>query len=324
VVEHLLRQAGWDRRRIRQSGESLRKRPPPETKSSLPYLSFLHPLFPERLNQLFDPPCGLYGRGSWKLLRHRGPWIGVVGTRAASPHALQACRELVEGFLPYRAMVISGMARGIDAKAHETALRLGLPTIGLLGTPVDRVYPRENLPLFRRMAEEGLLLSELPPHAEMGKWRFPERNRLIAALAEALVVVEASKQSGALSTARFALELGREIFIVPGPMDERNLGGHRLIQDGAHLLTQPEEIFRILGYPKRLSRAESSRRRLESQENFSPEEKKILAVLAAGSAHIDKILSLCHLPAPLATAQLTALTMKGILNELPGKLFEIK
>lgn len=322
IVEALLRDPRWDRQLIRAEGERLKTRSRPRDTPPHEFLSFLHPAFPERLNHLFDPPCGLYGRGLWPILQRRRPWIGVVGTRGASAYALRACAEIVKGFVPYQAVVISGMASGIDACAHETALEYGLPTVGVLGTPLDVVYPRQNAALFRRMSAEALLLSELPSGAAMGPWRFPERNRIIAALCEALVVVEAPRPSGALVTAKCALELGREIFVVPGLMEERNEGAHRLVQQGAHLLTAPEEIFRSLGYQKKMSRAEWRQALIRASGSLAPDDLVLLELLQRGPVSIDKILAQSALPAAATTSRMVALVLQGFVVEHPGKVFE--
>ncbi len=289
------------------------------------FLSFLHPDFPSRLQSAPDPPCGLYYRGGTEVLRAKGPWIGVVGTRHASELSIKACREILQAMAAYRPIIVSGMARGIDACAHQSALDLGLKTVGVLGTPVDRIYPRENAALFARMVGEGLLVSELSPFSELGAWRFPERNRLIAAFCEALLVLEAPPTSGALWTASFALDLGREIFVVPGPWGERHRGGHRLIQQGANLLTDPAEIFRTLGYKKRpvAKKKIPVEGELTESPPPTPEETRILSILRAGPAQIDKIAYLSQLPAPTLAVTLTGMVLREILRECSGKIYEI-
>ncbi len=291
--------------------------PPPR------FFSYLDAIFPDKLNHLHDPPCGLYYQGLLDLLHLPRPWIGVVGTRRASHYGLKMCERLIRRLAPFKPVIVSGMAKGIDGRAHETALNLGLSSIGVLGSPIHMVYPPSHGRLFAAMIARGLLLSEIAPEAPQGPWRFPERNRLIAALADALVVVEAPVKSGALLTAREALDLGREIFVVPGAMDnELNLGGHRLIQDGAHLLTDPLEILEALKIIKSARDCPPEPPRIPI-EPASSEEKRIVQLLAAGPLHIDKIVELSELAAPLAAGLLTQMELRGLIAALPGKVYEI-
>jgi len=286
------------------------------------FISFLHPFFPKALHELADPPCGLYFSGDLSLLCRARPWLGVVGTRRASGYALKTCREWIREMQPYQPVIVSGMASGVDAAAHAVALDVALPSIGVLGTPIDRIYPRENAKLFARMRVGGLLLSEMPATAELGPWRFPERNRLIAALSDALWVVEAPRPSGALLTADFALDLGREIFVLPGWIGEQNAGGHRLIQQGAHLLAGPLEIFRRLGCRRKISKAQTELFH-SAVPSWSPEESRVLQALKCGRAQIDKIAYLSQLPHSQLCGTLMALQLRNAIVEWPGKIFEI-
>lgn len=289
------------------------------------FLSYLEDEFPQTLEQLFDPPCILYHQGLLSLLAHNGPKLAVVGTRRASWYALEICEKLVEDTAPFQPLILSGMAQGVDGVAHRTALKSGIPTVGVLGTSLDKVFPWEHRGLQREMGKKALLLTEVYPGAPMGPWRFPERNRILAALADAVLVVEAPLKSGALVTAKLALELGREIFVVPGPLNlRRNDGGHRLIQEGAHLLNQVEELFEILGYSfstkeGRAGSQDSKGRRIV----FSEEERAILSILEEGPQHVDKIILISHLPAPVVSSILTMLCLQGRIVEGPGGVFKI-
>jgi DNA processing protein len=216
------------------------------------------------------------------------------------------------------------LARGIDGVAHRTALKLGIPTIAVLGTALDTVFPLQHLELQKNIAQEGLLLGEIAPGFPTEAWRFAERNRVIAALSDAVIVVEAPLKSGALVTAKYALELGREIFVVPGPLTlESNEGGHRLIQDGAHLFTNVKEVIEIIGF--------CSKRPLGDENLNSPatepmplngEEALLMGLLREEPQHIDKLILISHLPAPLVSSTLTGLQLKGWVEELEGCHFK--
>ncbi len=301
----------------------------PITFSQNPYLYYQDLLFPKKLLQLYDPPCGMYFKGNVDLLKNPNPWIGIVGTRSATQYALRVCRQLLIAMKPHQPVIVSGMAVGVDGKAHQTAIELGLPTMGILGTSIHQVYPPFYEDLHRQMESHGLLLAELPPGSPIGPWNFPKRNRIIAALSDILIVVEAPEKSGALLTAQFALELGKEIFVVPGPYDSRkNIGGHRLIQQGAHLLIEVEEIFQYFQKApvcapsiKNLNLAAKEKKQIKPP--LDEEEQKIFDLLKEGAMHVDKIVAMSHLPAPKIMGLLMNLVLKEVLQELPGKIFEL-
>ena len=211
------------------------------------------PRYPVGLRELHDPPFILFARGHLELLRR--PAIAVVGSRGASPYGVRIAETLAEELAHGGFVIVSGMARGIDAAAHKAALgrrrdvddRRG--TIGVLGCGIDVVYPRGNEELYARVATDGLLLSEFLPGEGVQRYNFPRRNRIIAALCEGVVVVEAAERSGALITVDHALDLGREVFAVPGPIGRAtSVGCHRLIQQGAKLTTCVADIHEELRY----------------------------------------------------------------------------
>lgn len=275
-----------------------------------------HPGFPGSFLELHDPPWILYYQGNSQLLAHPGPRLAVVGTRRASDYARRLTAQWLLDCKPFHPLIISGMAWGIDGIAHHWALEAGLPTVGILGTPLERPYPPAHRRLFARMLREGLLLSELYSGATLGKWRFPERNRLLAALAEGILVVEAPEKSGALLTAQEGLELGREIFVLPGPLNPHsNGGGHRLIQDGAHLVTHPRELFEIMGYPSRAPTSPGG--------PASPPEDPLLEILRQGPLHVDKIVSISQKPAPEVMARLIELSLEGQVAETHPGFFKL-
>ncbi len=182
-------------------------------------LALAGPGYPAALRNLLQPPPVLYARGRIDLLE--GPGIAVVGTRAHSTYGRDATVSLVVGLIRAGYTIISGLARGIDGIAHQTALDVGGDTIGVLGTGIDVPYPPEHRELFHIIAERGCLVSEFPPGTTPRRWHFPQRNRIITGLTRSVLVVEAPERSGALITAHYALEEGKEVFAVPGPIHNR-------------------------------------------------------------------------------------------------------
>jgi DNA processing protein len=198
--------------------------------------------YPAALAAIHDPPPMLWIRGRADSLH--GPMVAVVGSRAASPYALQVARKLGADLARRRMTVVSGMARGVDSAAHEGALDGGGRTVAVFGCGVDVIYPREHAGLAARIREGGALVSEFPPATPPLPPYFPQRNRIISGLALAVVVVEAAEKSGSLITARFALDQGREVLAVPGNiLSGRNSGAHALLRDGAKIVEGADDIL---------------------------------------------------------------------------------
>ncbi len=212
--------------------------------------------YPTRLRNIYDPPVLLYGRGAMPLFDEEAA-IAVVGTRAATPYGLHAAEELSYQMAREGALVVSGMAKGIDGAAHRGALRAGGFTAAVLGSGVDVPYPEANRRLYEDILATGVLLSEYAPGSEPEAWHFPARNRIISGLSVAALVVEAPEKSGALITANTALEQGRDVFAVPGPIDvPESRGCNQLIRSGAGLASCAWDILGEFEgrYPHRLRR----------------------------------------------------------------------
>jgi DNA processing protein len=207
------------------------------------------PSYPALLEHVSDPPLGLFVRG--QPLTHRADLVvAVVGSRRATPYGRQVARLLGEELARAGVAVASGMARGVDGAAHQGALAAGGPTLAVWGTGPDRVYPPEHRQLAEAIAGSGALLTEYPPGTPPRRRHFPERNRILAGMARAVVVVEAAARSGALITARLALEEGREVLAVPGAIfSEMSSGPNSLLQAGAQPVLEAADVLRVLGEP---------------------------------------------------------------------------
>src|SRR5688572_27285429 len=204
------------------------------------------PEFPRLLREITNPPTCLWTRGDVALF---GPAaIAVVGARAATREGLEIAYQIAGDLTRAGIVVVSGLARGVDAAAHAGALDAGGKTIAVLGTGIDRIYPSENKAIHERIAESGLLVTEFPPGSPPDLFHFPQRNRIISGLSRAVVVVEAREKSGSLITARLAGDQGRDVMVVPGPtLSGQNRGGHALLRDGAKLVESAVDILQELG-----------------------------------------------------------------------------
>ncbi len=269
--------------------------------------------YPASLLHLSEPPLVLFAVGDTSLLGLFEQTVAVVGTRRASGYGLEAAAWLTEGWAKAGAVIVSGMAIGIDSQAHRTALQAGGGTIAVLGTGIDVCYPPSNQRLYRQIAEHGLLLTEYAPTVAAAKHRFPERNRLIAALAARTVVIQAGDRSGALRTADIALEMGREVFEVPGPVTSiHHRGSNRLLQEGAGVITEAGDLFRLSdwGVP-----AEPM-----------PEPSRWLDVYELVATPIDAQRVAAALGRPLqhVYAGLLELELEGWIERLPGGSYQQK
>lgn len=262
------------------------------------------PEYPAQLLELHDPPPVLWCAGSWSTLR--APIVAVVGTRRATSYGLRVARELASALARAGACIVSGMALGIDAAAHGAALEAGGRTVAVLGTGADVAYPRANVALHRRIWTDGLVLSELPPGARSDRGSFPRRNRIIAALASLTIVVEAPLSSGALITARVALDLGRDVAMVPGPIDSpQSAGTNEFLRDGAHAVASIDDALMLAGLPGRSTSSPG----LESEA-----ERRVWEALADGAASLDELCARSGLPVAPLMATVTALEMRGVVE----------
>lgn len=268
------------------------------------------PDYPALLGEIIDPPLALHVRGDRTL--PASPCVAIVGSRRASPYGINAARHLARQLAQAGLTIVSGLALGVDAAAHEAALDCGGRTIAVLGTGVDLTYPRSNAKLFRRIEAEGLILSEFGPGTPPLPENFPVRNRVISGLSLGTVIVEATGRSGSLITARMAAEQGREVFAVPGSIFSAGTEGtHRLIQYGAKLVHDAGDVFDELPGEFRRKEAVLEKPPAELQE--------VLAVLSREEAsHIDSIAARLSCAPGAVAESLLQLELGGWVRALPG------
>ncbi|HMZ06549.1 MAG TPA: DNA-processing protein DprA [Anaerolineales bacterium] len=268
--------------------------------------------YPSRLREIDQPPPVLYIRGEY--LEDDLFAVALVGTRKVTPYGRQVTEEIASFLAANGISVISGLARGVDSIAHQTALRAGGRTIGVLGSGVDKIYPPEHRGLAEQMMERGAIISDYavgtPPDAS----NFPPRNRIISGLSLAVVVIEAAETSGALITAEFAAEQGREIFAVPGSIfAPQSKGTNRLIQKGAQPLITPADLMQALDLT-RMDAHKTARKILPADET----EARLLNVLSSEPLHIDEIRNRAELPVEKVSAALVIMELKGIIRQVGG------
>jgi DNA processing protein len=270
----------------------------------LRFLGRSDPPFPPLLRAIHDPPVGLFLRGAGAAELLARPAAAIVGARACSPYGGQVARVLGRELAAAGLVVVSGLARGIDGAAHRGALEAGGITVAVLGCGIDRDYPASHRELARGVAERGLIVSEYAPGVEPAPWRFPARNRIIAGLAAATIVVEARERSGALITADLALEEGRDVLAVPGEITSSlSKGTNALLRSGATPLTSAADVLELFG--------------LESQAaaQDAPGARSILGHLPATADELARLTQLA--PGPLA-ATLAELELAGLVVEGEG------
>ena len=267
------------------------------------------PGFPPLLLELHDPPPGLFLRGSAPPDMLKRPSVAIVGARACSSYGAQVARLLGRELAAAGLVVVSGLARGVDGEAHRGALEAGGTTVGVLGCGIDRDYPAGHRQLASKICERGLVASEYAPGVEPAPWRFPARNRIIAGLAAATVIVEARERSGALITADFALEAGRDVFAVPGEITSAlSAGTNALLRIGAIPLTSATDVLEQLG-------VEAPRPQVAA---LGPDAAAVLAALGDQPAGADDLGRATGLGAAALATALAELELAGAVAEADG------
>lgn len=269
--------------------------------------------YPESLRQIYDPPLFLFAKGD--LCRDDALAVAIVGTRVPSTYGRQMARALSEGLARSGLTIVSGLARGIDAEAHATALRVGGRTVAVLGSGIDVVYPSEHHQLLMKIAQHGCVISELPMGTAPDAENFPGRNRIISGLSLGVVVVEAAEKSGSLITAQYALDQGRDVFAVPGPVGERTRGTHQLLRQGATLTEHADDV--IAEIAPHLHRRQPA----PAAPTLVGDEARVYASLSDESVDIDRIIAATGLPTATTLDVLMRLELRGLIVQLPGKCF---
>ncbi len=268
--------------------------------------------YPQRLKEIDQPPPVLYIRGEY--LQDDLFAVAIVGTRRVTAYGRQITEEISAFLAANGITVISGLARGVDAIAHQTALQAGGRTIAVLGSGVDKIYPPEHRRLAEQMMERGAIMSDYAPGTPPDASNFPPRNRIISGLSLAVVVIEAGETSGALITAEFAAEQGREIFAVPGSiLAPQSKGTNKLIQRGALPLLSVDDLMQALDLT-RVGEQKAARKIIPANET----EARLMTVLGAEPLHVDDIRNQTELPIEKVSAALALMELKGMVRQVGG------
>jgi|FLOH01.1.fsa_nt_gi DNA processing protein len=275
------------------------------------YSSYWDDDFPEPLRSVYDAPIGIFVLGTLQSI----PCISIVGTRKPTPYGKKTTQNLTTALCHAGLGIVSGFARGTDTISHATALEQGGYTIAVLGNGVDICYPAENHKIRDQIIEKGAVISEFPPGTHPDAKHFPRRNRVISGLSRGVVVIEAGKKSGAVISALYALDQNREVFAVPGKIDNpMSYGCHRLIQQGAKLVTSVHDILLEL-------KLEKVPQQITLLPNLTEEEERVFRILGTDEVHIDDLCSELQMDTPEMLSILLMLELKSLIIQQPGKYF---
>lgn len=285
-------------------------------KAGIKWMTYFDEEYPGRLKQIYDPPIVLYYKG--EILPEDEKAIAVVGTRKITGYGKLVTEKFVSELVAAGFTIISGLARGVDSAAHWQALKEGGRTIAVLGGGLNQIYPPENVKLVDQIiAGKGAVISEFPPDYSSMPGNFPARNRIISGLSIGVLVTEAASDSGSLITARLALEQGRDVFAVPGPVTSQlSRGPADLIKEGARLVFETKDILDELG----VNQVQSMKLKVKS-EDLSEGERKILECLNNENRHIDEVCRLVRLDAAKTSAALLKMEISGLVRNIGGGIY---
>ena len=270
------------------------------------------PDYPDRLREINQSPYVLYIKGD---LRREDTWaVAIVGTRRYSSYGRQVTEDLAHTLARNGITIISGLARGVDGIAHQSALEVGGRTLAVLGSGLDVIYPPEHRSLAGKICNNGALISDYPPGTPPDGSNFPPRNRIISGLSKAVLVIEAGEKSGALITATYAAEQGREVFAVPGKITSAlSKGSNLLIKQGAHPLLTPQDVLDLLNMT-----LVAEHRTIQKTLPGDPKEAELYRVVGDDPLHVDEISSLVKMPIEEVTATLALMELKGMVRKTFG------
>lgn len=285
-------------------------------KSGAKLISILDPAYPKPLKQIYDPPSFLLVQG--ELTEADELSVGMVGSRSCTRYGRQIAGKVAADLAAGGLTVVSGLARGIDSAAHRGAIKVGGRTIGVLGCGLDVIYPPENGPLYDEVRDSGALISEFPFGIKPEKHNFPSRNRIISGLCRGVLLIEAGRASGALLTAKHALDQDREVMVVPGNIDSAaSAGTNELLKEGAIPVTSTSDVLLALGLDPRFK----PKRKATVPANLPDAERRLLGILSEQPQQVDNISMSIEKPIAQVLALLSNLELFGLVKQLPGKRF---
>ncbi|NLM03838.1 MAG: DNA-protecting protein DprA [Clostridiales bacterium] len=289
-----------------------------DDKKDYSIITILDESYPKKLKNIYNPPYVLYIIGDKSI---KSPLIAIVGARKSTAYGRWAAKKFAKELADWDIGVISGLALGIDAEGHKGALTGDGYTIAVLGCGIDQCYPKSNYNLYCEIREKGSIISEYPPGVEPLKHHFPARNRIISGLSDGVIVIEAGERSGTLITVQHALDQGKDIYSLPGNINSsQSKGTNKLIREGAKILLSVEDIIEELQYKYTLKNIKKDN---NLQMDLSNDEMQIYNIIKENPIHIDLIAYKSGKSVSEVNMLLTILELKGIINQLPGKIFVI-
>lgn len=274
--------------------------------------------YPAPLRYIHDAPVVLYVRG--RLCDDWQNALAIVGSRQASVYGIMMAQKFAQELAQQGLLIVSGLAKGIDRAAHEGSLSVGQPTVAVLGCGLSHIYPPEHLALYGSIENNGAIISEFPMETQPLAHNFPRRNRIISGLSKGVLVIEAAVRSGALITADFALEQGKEVYAIPGPIDKPNsLGVLELIKQGAKLVTSAADIVEDFAVPQ-INQPADEKGQVQTL-NLTEEERRVYEALDARPRHVDELTQLLGKPCSGVAGILLSLELKHCIQQHPGKFF---
>ncbi len=286
-------------------------------KKSIKALTINDPDYPKSLREIHNCPCVIYNIGNKELLHKEA--VAIIGSRSATPYGLKQAAKLAEQLSGCGLTVVSGLARGLDAEAHSGALKAAGKTVAVLGSGIDISYPRENYKLYKEICEYGLVISEYPPQIPPLRHHFPSRNRMISGLSLGVLIIEAAARSGTLITCDYALDQGKEVFALPGPVTSSNsIGTLRLIQSGAKLVIDVHDILNEL--PLNIDSLILQEDKQAISDDYDKSKETLLKYFSWEPVHIDKLLCVSN-RGKIDQEVLLDMEIKGLIKQLPGKYY---
>ena len=294
------------------------------TKNDIQTHFYMDSSYPRRLKQCSDAPLLVYSKGNFDS--NPTKVVSIVGTRHASPYGKELTRALVEELKPYNIQIISGLAYGTDYNAHKAAVDLQMSTVGVLGHGLDRVYPSTHSDLAKKMCENnGGLLTEFPIHTKPDRVNFPMRNRIVAGMSDALIIIESKRKGGSMITAELAFDYNRDVFAFPGSIHQENSSGCNLLiqKNMSHLITSPADFIKLMNWQKDLV-SNSSEEDLPQPVAFTESENVIFKTLKnKGKMHFDQLSVDLHMSSQDLNSMLFNLELEGVVKSLPGGVYSI-
>jgi len=290
-------------------------------KNGVDILSYQDKAYPNRLKHCEDGPLVLFKKGNANLCANR--MVSIVGTRRITEHGKQITRDLVAGLVPFGVTVVSGLAYGVDIEAHKAALDVGLPTVAVLAHGLNRIYPTAHTKYAAAMVENGALLTEFTTESKPDRENFPMRNRIVAGMSDATIVIESGATGGSMITADLANGYSRDVFAIPGRIgDEHSIGCNRLIKSHrASLLESVKDLEYIMGW-QREEKSRSVQKKIFVDLN--PNEEKLIFILREkGKIQIDELCLLAGITMSSVMVHLLNLELNGLVRSFPGKMYEV-